>query len=243
MSDASNREIVRGRFAATAVLLAGFEEEHRAALAARVREFVAARGDERALDAGAGTGALAFALAPIVREVVAVELVPECIREGIARAAAFPNVAFIAGDATQLAFPDASFDLAGCLRTLHHVDAPERVIAELARVTRPGGHVLIVDQIAPADPLEALALERFERARDPSHCGCLPDSELRASFMANRLAVTTARVREETRELEGYLDRAGCEGDARRAAAALAPGPAFTITMAWYLLTKPDNPS
>jgi ubiquinone/menaquinone biosynthesis C-methylase UbiE len=241
MSDARNREIVHGRFAATAALLAEFEEEHRATMAARVREFVAPRGDERALDAGAGTGALAFALAPIVREVVAVELVPECIREGMARAAAFPNVAFIAGDATRLAFPDASFDLAGCLRTLHHVDAPERVIAELARVTRPGGHVLIVDQMAPADRAEALALERFERARDPSHCRCLPDSELRALFMANRLAVTTARVREETRELQGYLDRAGCEGDARRAAAALAPGPAFPITIGWYLLTKPDR--
>jgi len=241
MSEASSSEAVRRRFAATAALLAGFEEEHRAAMAARVREFVAPRGDERALDAGAGTGALAFALAPIVREVVAVELVPECIREGRARAAAFPNVVFIAGDATRLAFPDASFDLAGCLRTLHHVDAPERVIAELARVTRPGGHVLIVDQLAPADRAEALALERFERARDPSHCRCLPDSEFRALFMANRLAVTTARVREEIIELQGYLDRAGCEGDARRSAAALAPGPAFPITMAWYLLTKPDR--
>ena len=72
MSDARNREIVRARFAATAALLAGFEEEHRALLAARIREFVAPHGDERALDAGAGTGALAFALAPIVREMVAV---------------------------------------------------------------------------------------------------------------------------------------------------------------------------
>lgn len=39
-------------------------------MAARVREFVAPRGNERALDAGAGTGALAFAFAPIVRDVV-----------------------------------------------------------------------------------------------------------------------------------------------------------------------------
>ena len=239
MSEANSREVVHRRFAATAALLAGFEEAHRAALAADVREFVAPRIDERALDVGAGTGALAFALAPIVREVVAVELVHECIREGRARAAAFPNVAFLAGDATRLAFRDASFDLAGCLRTLHHVDAPERAIAELARVTRAGGHVLIVDQLAPADRTQALAFERFERARDPSHCRCLPDSDLRELFAANRFVVAAARIREETRELQGYLDRAGCEGEARRAAAALAPGPAFPIMMGWYLLTRP----
>ena len=115
------------------------------------------------------------------------------------------------------------------------------VITELARVTRPGGYVLIVDQIAPADRAQALALERFESARDPSHYRCLPDSELRALFVANQLAVTTARVREETRELQGYLDRAGCEGDARRATAALAPDLAFPIAIGWYLLAKPDR--
>jgi hypothetical protein len=58
-------------------------------------------------------------------------------------------------------------------------------------------------------------------------------------FAANRLVIEAARVRDETRELQGYLDRAGCEGEARRAAASLAPGPAFTITMGWYLLTRP----
>jgi hypothetical protein len=39
----------------------------------------------------------------------------------------------------------------------------------MARVTRPAGLVLVVDQIVPADPLEALELDRFERARDPTH--------------------------------------------------------------------------
>ncbi len=174
-----------------------------------------------------------------MREVVAVELVRECIREGRARAAAFPNVSFIAGDATRLPFRDASFDLAGCLRTLHHVDAPERAIAELARATRAGGHALIVDQLAPDDRTRARALEQFERARDPSHCRCLPDTELRELFAANRLVLVAARVRKETRELQGYLDRAGCEGEARREAATLAPGPVLTIKMGWYLLTRP----
>ena len=81
-------------------------------------------GSERALDSAAGTGALAFALAPLVREVVAIDLVPELLAEGRARAAAFPNVRFVEGDATALPVEDASFDLAATIRSLHHIADP-----------------------------------------------------------------------------------------------------------------------
>ena len=39
------------------------------------------------------------------------------------------------------------------------------LVAELTRVTRPGGTILVVDQLAPVDPLSALELNRFEIAR------------------------------------------------------------------------------
>src|SRR4051794_29827230 len=129
-----NTDAVRARFAATAALQAGLEESRRAALAAKVAAFVEVRGDERALDSGSGTGALAFALAPLVREVVAADLVPELLEEGRRRGKAFPGVSFTEADATRLPFQDGSFDLAGTLRTLHHMARPERALAELARV-------------------------------------------------------------------------------------------------------------
>src|SRR5207248_4753454 len=110
-------------------------------------DFVEPRGDERTLDVGTGAGALALALAPLVREVVGLDPVPELLE--LARARALPNTEFVEGDGTALPFPDASFNLAGTHRTLHHVARLERIVAELARVTRPGGHVLVVDQLAP----------------------------------------------------------------------------------------------
>jgi ubiquinone/menaquinone biosynthesis C-methylase UbiE len=201
-----------------------------------VREFVALNGDERALDAGAGTGAFAFALAPLVREVVAVELVPELIERG--REKAPPNVSFVEGDIERLEFERASFDLVGTLRTLHHVPRPELVIAALARVTRPGGTVLVVDQIAPTDPLAALDLNRFERARDPSHTRALADVDLRQLFEANSLVLLKSEFIREARELDPYLDLAGCEGEARAQARALAP-PGYTAELGWYLLRRP----
>ncbi len=227
-----------GRWADTAARLAELEERRRAALTERVRRFVQPTGEERALDAGTGTGALAFALAPFVAEVLAVDVEPALLEQARARAAAFPNVTFAEGDITRLDLLDGAFDLAGCARTLHHVRRPELAIAELARVTRPGGRVLVIDQIAPIDPLLAVELDRFERARDPSHTRLLPDIDVRALLEANGLVVVRTQFAEEPRELDSYLDLAGCHGDARERAVALAPT-SYTALVGWYLAARP----
>ena len=59
------------------------------------------------------------------------------------------NVEVVVGDGEHLPFEPYSFDLSVSARTLHHTPRPELVIAELARVTRPGGTILVVDQVAP----------------------------------------------------------------------------------------------
>jgi ubiquinone/menaquinone biosynthesis C-methylase UbiE len=226
------------RFARTADQVAALQDERAAELAERVRHFVQPRGDERALDVGCGAGALALAFAPLVREVVGVDRVPELLERARTRAPA--NATFVEGDAEHLPFGDASFDLTGTLRTLHHVARPELVLAELARVTRPGGRVLVADQLAPADPLEALAVDHFERARDPGHTRLLPETDLRQLFEANRLALVRERREPERRDLEKYLQMAGCEGGARERALALAPHgrDAYAVVLGWYLLER-----
>jgi len=207
-------------------------------LAATVRSFVMPRGDERALDVGTGAGALALALAPLVRDVVGLDRSPELLAHARERAA--PNVTFVEGEAEHLPFDAASFDLACTLRTLHHVPRPELVLAELVRVTRPGGRLLVVDQIAPVDPLAALALDRFERARDPGHTRLLPDIDLRQLFEANSLTLIRTRRDTERRPLDAYLDLAGCTGEARERALDLAATgrESYTATLGWYLLSR-----
>ena len=236
----SDPDVLRARFAATAARLAESEERRRPELAERLRRLVQPRGDERVLDAGTGTGALAFALAPLVAEVVAVDLVPELLAEARKRGGEFPNVSFVEGDVTSLPPDLGEFDLAGTLRTLHHIRRPELAVAELTRATRPGGLVLVVDQVAPVDPLVALDLNRFERARDPTHQRTLSDSDLRQLFEANDLRLLRSEFEAQIRELEPYLDLAGCEGDARDAASVLAPSAdSYPVTVGWYLLVKP----
>lgn len=226
------------RWAESAERMGAHQDARADELARKVRAFVLARGDERALDVGTGAGALALALAPLVREVVGVDRSPELL--ALARERAAPNTVFVEADAAHLPFDGASFDLAGTLRTLHHVPRPELVLAELVRVTRPGGHILVVDQIAPADPSAALDVDRFERARDPGHTRLLPESDLRQLFEANELVLVRDRHETERRPLDAYLDLAGCTGAGRERAIALAPAgtESYTATLGWYLLSR-----
>jgi SAM-dependent methyltransferase len=214
---------------------AALQRERAAALAERIDVLLQLRGDERALDVGAGTGAFAFALAPHVREVVAVEINEDAAQR--AREDAPANVEVVVGDGEHLPFERSSFDVAGTLRTLHHTPRPELVIAELARVTRPGGTILVVDQLAPVDPLAALELTRFERARDSSTTRILADTDLRGLFDSNSLTLRRQEVDREPRDLDVYLDLAGCEGEERERARSLVPS-GYEALVGWYVLSR-----
>jgi SAM-dependent methyltransferase len=231
------QDATRERFGRTAERIAALQDARAAELEQKIVRFVAPRGDERALDSGTGTGALAFALAPHVREVVGADVVPELLEQARKRAEQFPNVTFVEGDATKLPFGYGEFDLAGTLRTFHHMARPELAVAELVRVTRSQGRVLVVDQIAPVDPMAAAELNRFERARDPSHTRTLADVDLRGLFESNGLVLVRAEYERESRDLDTYLDLAGCEGEARERARTLAP-PGYSADLGWYLLEK-----
>ena len=220
-------DAVRKRFGETAQLVAEQQDRRAAETRERLRRLLTLTGEERALDVGTGAGALAIALAPLVREVVGVDIVPELLAEGRKRAPA--NVELVEADATALPFERGSFDLVCTARTLHHVPRPELVLAEMNRVLRPGGTMLVVDQLAPVDPLAAIELNRFERARDPSTTRILADVDLRGLFDANSLVLRHAEIVREERDLDRYLDLAGCHGDERERAA-LAPMTGAPIT-------------
>ncbi len=205
------------------------------ALAARLEELLPLTGSERVLDVGAGTGAFAFAVAPRVDRVVAVELDEELAAR--ARADAPPNCEVVVADAEHLPFEAFSFDVSGSLRVLHHTPRPELLVAELARVTKPGGTILVVDQLAPTDPLAAFELNRFEHARDASTTRLLSDGDLRALFDANGLRLRREQIDHERRDLDDYLDLAGCEGAARERARSLAPS-GYEAVVGWYVLER-----
>ena len=207
-------------------------------LAERVRRLLGPfDGTEAVLDAGCGTGALAFALAPHVAEVVGVDTREDYLEAG--RAAAPENVRFLEGDVTALPFGYASFDLACCHRALHHVRRPELAVSELARVTRAGGRLFIVDQLGSVDPLHSLELDRFERLRDATHQRLLPDGDVRGYLDANDLVLLTSEVTRERVDLEQRLELAGTSDEDRERIRGPAPADPYDVEIGWYVARKP----
>ncbi len=111
-------------------------------LAVAFLDFVDAADGERVLDVGCGTGHLAFAVAGRSpgSEIRAVDFAPAYI-EYANRNNQSPRVHFTVGDACALEFPSQSFDRVLSLLVLHFVPQPEKAIAEMCRVAKPGGVV------------------------------------------------------------------------------------------------------
>jgi SAM-dependent methyltransferase len=213
------------------------QEERAAALRDRVQQLLAPLdGTERVLDSGCGAGAFAFAIAPLVGSVVGVDLSADLVAAG--REIAPANCELTVGDATALPFAYGSFDIVGCMRVLHHAHRPELIVSEIARVTRPGGRIILVDQIGSVDPVVSAETDRFEQARDPSHTRLLPDQDIRGFLDANDLDVLTNEIVREERNLERYLDLVGLEGDERRRVGGMAPGAVYEVEVGWYVARK-----
>lgn len=95
-----------------------------------------------ALDAACGTGRHAVYLASLGHEVVGVDLSPEMVEFAKAKA---PSARFEVGDITALSLPANSVDLVVCTLALTHFSRLEEPLAEIARVVRPGGRVVLSD--------------------------------------------------------------------------------------------------
>jgi len=107
-----------------------------------LREILGGLPPGRALDAACGTGRLAQLLDELGHDVVGVDASPEML--ALARAK-LPLSAFALAGLDRLPLPDAQVDLVTCGLALVHQPALGPVLAEFARVLRPGGHLVTSD--------------------------------------------------------------------------------------------------
>ena len=104
----------------------------------------------RALDAGAGTGAVARVMARLVGpsgSVVALDRSPDRLAYGRARAKDYglDNVEFVRGDLQHGPIPGAPYDFIWCRFVFEYLEDPDLALDHLVRATRVGGKVVVAD--------------------------------------------------------------------------------------------------
>ena len=104
-------------------------------------------------DLGCGTGQVSELLAPHVAKVIAVDGSADMVHSAKKRLKALPQVEVRRGEMEALPIDDRQLDAAIVALVLHHVPEPARALAEMNRVLKPGGRVLIVDML-PHDRIE-----------------------------------------------------------------------------------------
>ncbi|UCR87962.1 demethylmenaquinone methyltransferase [Mycetocola spongiae] len=104
---------------------------------------------ERILDIAAGTGTSSAAIAKSGASVVAADFSPGMLEVGRKRYGKLARVSFVEADATNLPFADNEFDATTISFGLRNVVEPKKAIAEMLRVTKPGGRIVICEFSTP----------------------------------------------------------------------------------------------
>jgi SAM-dependent methyltransferase len=130
------------------------------------------------LDVACGPGMVACAGARRARQVTGIDLTPAMIEQARSLQAklGLSNLEWHVGEAAALPFAAGSFDAVTTRYSFHHIPDPDLVLAEIMRVTKPGGRVAIADMVLPR--AQGAAYDRMERMRDPSHVRTLTREEL-----------------------------------------------------------------
>jgi len=144
-------------------------------------------GDDEVLDVACGPGLVACAFARQARQVTGLDITPAMIKQARKRQREqqLTNLDWTVGAADPLPYDDHRFSLVVTRYSFHHLLSPQRALAEMIRVCRPGGRVLVADVAVPAE--KSAAYDRLEKLRDPSHTHALTVGEFVELFKRSGL--------------------------------------------------------
>lgn len=172
----------RAVFGERAALYATSESHTDAEVLAWVVRRAAPQTHWTALDVATGTGHTAFALAPHLRQVVGIDLTSEMLAQarGLQAGNGLLNVSFQPADVHSLPFESEQFDLVTSRRAPHHFSNIRKALAEMRRVLRPGGRLVIDDRSVPEDDEVDRVMNRLDVLHDESHIRQYRPSEWRS---------------------------------------------------------------
>ena len=175
-------------------------------------EMAAPESADVVLDVATGTGNTALTLAPQVLKVVGVDVASAMLDQARIRAEAenVRNVEFASGSAEELPFPEEQFSLVVSRHAPHHFHHPDKFLREVRRVLKPGGRLVVADQISPSAQV-AEWVDRWERTRDPSHFRQRTVTEWRELTEAAGLSWMQDQVVVYELPFDWWVKQAGCD--------------------------------
>ncbi|WP_368505829.1 class I SAM-dependent methyltransferase [Alkalihalophilus sp. As8PL] len=160
------------------------------------------------LDIATGGGHVAKALALHVNEVFATDLTKAMLENTSTHLKkSFENIKFVIADAEKLPFLDRTFDVVTCRIAPHHFPTPKDFISEAARVLKPGGLFLMIDNVVPEDRELATFMNTFEKMRDESHVACLPVSRWESYLKGEEMEEVRSLKKKKTYRFPGWVER------------------------------------
>ena len=139
----------------------------------------------RVLDVCAGTGDLAVALAKTGARVVGSDFCPEMLAGAAPKRVRGEELPWLAADAMQLPFADASFDAVTVAFGIRNVADPVVALRDMARVTRPGGRVVVLEFARPRWPLVGRAYLFYFRRVLPTLGGWITGERSAYEYLPN----------------------------------------------------------
>ncbi|WP_458414768.1 class I SAM-dependent methyltransferase [Schinkia sp. CFF1] len=160
------------------------------------------------LDIATGGGHVAKTLSPHVATVIVTDLTEQMLsntRKHLNED--YKNMFYVIADAENLPFLEGTFDAVTCRIAPHHFPNPKEFILEVARVLKPGGKFLLIDNVAPEEENLDVFMNTVEKLRDESHVRCLTVNEWRNHFKAANLQELQSLNRKKTFQFQSWVAR------------------------------------
>lgn len=166
----------------------------------------------KVLDVATGGGHTALLFAPYVDQVVATDISEKMLEaaRGNITAQDTVNVSFEVSEAENLKFDTDKFDLVSCRIASHHFPNCQSFIKEANRVLKTGGILLLQDHYLPESEADGIAIDNFERLRDPSHNKAFSKSAWLTMFEAEGFQVMDTQEVIKQHKFFPWADRQGC---------------------------------
>jgi ubiquinone/menaquinone biosynthesis C-methylase UbiE len=211
MADPRHVERVREQFTRQAEAYAGMEQTRDEAGMRLLVALCGADAGSRVLDVACGPGFLTLAFAGACASARGIDATPAFVERAraVARERCIANASFAVGDVTALPEPDSAWDVVACRAAFHHFPDPARALAEMARVAKPGGTLLVADLLGSESPERAAHHDRIEKLCDPTHVRALPRSEFLRLFREQGLELRSQPGGEMEYDVDAWLAHGG----------------------------------